>query len=126
MAGGVEHLDLVVPQADHIPLVIELQIVHLAGQGEQGTARPVGVSLVDIDIRLGIHPVEGWHRRGVVIVAVGKEEIPDLHPLLLQRLLNQLWLVAGIDDGGQVRLVVLQNIAVGADGPHPQQLYFHR
>ena len=48
-----------------------LQIVHLAGQGEQGTARPVGVSLVDIDIRLGIHPVEGWHRRGVVIVAVG-------------------------------------------------------
>ena len=55
---GVEHLDLVVPQADHIPLVVELQIVHLAGQGEQGTARPVGVSLVDIDIRLGIHPVE--------------------------------------------------------------------
>ena len=47
-------------------------------------------------------------------------------PLLLQRLLDQLRLVAGIDDGGQVRLVVLQNIAVGADGPHPQQLYFHR
>ena len=44
----------------------------------------------------------------------------------LQRLLDQLRLVAGIDDGGQVRLVVLQNIAVGADGPHPQQLYFHR
>ena len=70
-------------QGQCVALVVEQQVVHLAGQGKQAAARSVGVCLVDIDFGVGQGLVELRHGGGVIVVAVGEEDIVHLtvHPL---------------------------------------------
>ena len=125
VAGGVEHLNGHIPQGKGVPLVIEFQVGDLPGQGEQAAARPVGVGLVDINFRLGQGLVQLWHGGGVVIVAVGQQDVFHVHAVVLYHLENAPGLVAGVDDGGHVGLLVLQQIAVGPDGTHLKHLHLH-
>ena len=80
---------------------------------------------MDIDLRLGQGLVQLGHGGGVVIVAVGQQDILHIHAVVLDHLKDAPGLVTGVDDGGRTGLLVLQNIAVGPDGTHLKHLYFH-
>ena len=120
----MQHLNGQAAQGEGVPLVVGEQALHLSGQGEQAAARPVGVSLVDIDLGLRIGLVKRRDGGGVVIVAVGQEDILHGDVLLPHHGQDALGLVSGINDGGYLSLLVLQDVAVGADGAHRHDFYF--
>ena len=108
-----------------VSLVIEVQPIPLSRQGKQRVARPVGVGMMDIDDRLGQGLLQLRDGGGVVIVAVGEQDMGHLRPVLLQGGQDPLRLVPGIDDGGLAGGLVLQNVTVGADGPHLHNVHLH-
>ena len=116
VAGGMEHLDGQLAQRQLVALAVVVQIGDLSGQGEQVGARPVGVFLVDIDLGIGQGLVQLGHGGGVVVVAVGQENILHLQIPQGEGGENSVGLVTGIDDGGLVGGLVDEQIAVGADG----------
>ena len=125
MPRGVEDLNINGAHLDVVPLVIEVQTGHLSRQGKQGVARTIGVAPVDIDGRLGQCLLQLRDSGGVVIVAVGEQDVGHLRPALLQRSQDPLRLVPGVNDGGLAGGLVLQNIAVGSDRPYLHDFNLH-
>ena len=72
---GVEDLNVKGAHRDVVSLVIEVQPIHLSRQGKQRVARPVGVGMMDIDGRLGQGLLQLRDGGGVVIVAVGEQDM---------------------------------------------------
>ena len=126
VARGLHHLDGEGTQGETVPLLVVLQTGHLPGQRVQGGPGPVGVRLVDIHLGVREALLQIGHTGGVVVVAVGEEDVLHLRPVRLEHLGDLVRLVARVDDGGLVGLVVLQNIAVGADGSHLHHFYLHK
>ena len=62
---------------------------------------------MDVHLGVGQDLLQGRHRGGVVVVAVGEQQVPHLHPVRLQGGQDALLVVTGIDDRGQVGGLVL-------------------
>ena len=112
-------------QGEGVPLVVVIEVLHLGGQGEELRASPVGVGLVDVDLYAGQGLHQVGHGGGVVVMAVGEEDVLHLALRLLHLVEDALPVVAGIDDGHQAALLILEKIAVGADGAHLHDRYLH-
>ena len=121
----MEHLNGERAQGEGVPLVVVVEILRLGGQGEELGARPVGVRLMDVDLHAGQRLHQVGHSGGVVVVAVGEEDVLHLALRLLYLVEDALPVVAGIDDGHQAALLILEKIAVGADGAHLHDRYLH-
>ena len=82
MAWGVEDLDSERAQSEGIPLGVVFQVRYLPGQGKELASSPVGIRLVDIDLRLGQGPDQVGNSGSVVVVAVCQKDILHLYPVL--------------------------------------------
>ena len=81
---------------------------------------------MDINFCLRQNLVEVGHCRGVVVVAMGQENIFHLTVHLIQGEQDLLRLVAGVNNGGLAGGFILQNVAVCADGAYLHHFDFHR
>ena len=108
-------------QGQHVALLI-IPLVLLVHPGEQQLAAPPGhaVLLVDVHRYVRVSLQQGPHGGGVVKVPVGQQDIPQGAAALLHQLLYPGGIVAGIDQGADLRVLVAQQIAVGHDRAHLQ------
>ena len=85
-------------------------------QGKQLRLRRIKVRRVDIDRGLGQGSQQRCHAAGVVVVAVGQQDLVHSAVQLFYGREDQLRLRAGIDHGAGMGIFVTEKIAVGADG----------
>ena len=125
MAGGVQDLDGGPAEVDGVALFHGVDVVH-------GTQQhilvprpgPVDLFLVDIDGDTGPFFQQAGHAQHMVKVAVGDEDHGQGQARLADLLVDVVRLVAGIDNGADLGVRILQQVAVGADLPnaHPFDL----
>ena len=104
-----------------VPLVFLVQ----PAEG-QLAAHAVGhIGLVDIDRQIRPFLQKTRHTGAVVKVAVGQQDHDGGAAAGGDHGLDAFRLVAGIDDGADLRHLVAQDIAVGHDGAYHRRQYFH-
>ena len=121
MAGGVEYLKLQSPHSQSVTLVVEIHAAEgdtgqFTFQREQLGLRIVEIGLVNINGSLGHRLQKPGDAAGVVIVAVGQQDLIHGAVQLFGGREDQLRLRTGIDHGAGMGIFVTENIAVGADG----------
>ena len=108
-------------QGQHVALLI-IPLVLLVHPGEQQLTAPPGhaVLLVDVHRYVRVSLQQGPHGGGVVKVPVGQQDVPQGAAALLHQLLYLGGIVAGVDQGTDLRVLVAQQVAVGHDRAHLQ------
>ena len=108
-------------QGQHVALLI-IPLVLLVHPGEQQLAAPPGhaVLLVDVHRYVRVSLQQGPHGGGVVKVPVGQQDVLECTAALSHQLFYPRFVVAGIDQGTDLRVLVAQQVAVGHDRAHLQ------
>ena len=108
-------------QGQHVAVLI-IPLVLRAQAGEQQLAAPPGhaVLLVDVHRYVRVSLQQGPHGGGVVKVPVGQQDVLECAAALAHQLLHPGGIVAGVDQGADLRVLIAQQVAVGHDGAHLQ------
>ena len=119
VARGVEHLDGGAAEGDGVPLLHGVDALH-RGQEHVLVPCPGPVDLLLVDVDGNARPLlqQAGDPQHVVKVAVGDENHGEGEARLADLPVNVLRLVAGINDGAELGVGVLQQVAVGADLAH--------
>ena len=126
MTRRFQHADGQAAQRQRVALLI-VPLVLLPHRGEQQVATAVGGGVLPVDVHRHVRvPLQQRpHGGGVVKMSVGQQDIPQGAAALLHQLLYPCGIVAGVDEGADLGVLVTQQIAVGHDGAHLQRLNGH-
>ena len=118
----MKHLKLQRAHRDAVSLAVEIHAAEgdpgqFAFQREQLGLRAVKIRLMDIDRRRRQRLHQSRHCTGVVIVAVGQQDLIHGAVQLFGGGEDQLRLRTGIDHGADLSRFIAENVAVGTDGP---------
>ena len=106
-------------------LIVPLVFLPQPAEGQLAAAAVGHIGLVDIDRQIGPFCQQTRHAGAVVEMAVGQQDHDGGAAGGGHQRFDALRLVAGIDDGADLRHLVAQEIAVGHDGAYHQRQYFH-
>ena len=117
-------MEFQVPHLDDVPLLVKAQLVAAFVAHLLVHAFGVHVQGVDIDRGPG-GLVDGEHRPGVIVVAVGDEDGLGLQVVVVDIVQDGAGFRAGVDDGAAQGLFVGHHIAVGAQLPYGETFDQH-